>query len=331
MISVIVPVYNAEKYLEECIVSILSQSVKDIELILVNDGSTDGSLDVCNKVKDSRIIVIDKQNSGVSDTRNVGITIAKGDYIAFVDSDDTLPYDALSSLLSGLVDNEADMCCGDMMFQYGNTYRPHKGRLATGVYTYNSVLSDFIDDGTLSGFIIGSACAALYKRDLILKYLIRFNKDVKNNEDGLFNFEYALHAQKFCVLSKEVYNYRQYGDSSASKRSITYDFNKLIKEYLNLLDWDKQKYNYETQMRRRNVSVALWDILQFPGRMSLVEGRCFIKKVVQGCSADFSTIDDSQLSLHKSIIFHLMKWRLYLFIWFVVKYVIPALSARVSR
>ena len=90
MISIIVPVYNAEKWIDRCIKSLIKQTYDDIEIILVNDGSTDTSLSVCKKYADidKRIVVIDKKNSGVSATRNIGIEIAKGEYIQFVDSDD---------------------------------------------------------------------------------------------------------------------------------------------------------------------------------------------------------------------------------------------------
>lgn len=90
LVSIIVPVYNAEKYLDRCLKSIINQSLKDIEIILINDGSIDRSIEICNyyKIKDSRIKVIDKENTGVSDSRNIGIELAKGEYIGFVDADD---------------------------------------------------------------------------------------------------------------------------------------------------------------------------------------------------------------------------------------------------
>lgn len=89
-ISIIVPIYNVEKYLERCILSIIKQTYQNIEIILVNDGSTDSSIEICKKYSkiDSRILLIDKENGGLSDARNVGLQVAKGDYVLFVDSDD---------------------------------------------------------------------------------------------------------------------------------------------------------------------------------------------------------------------------------------------------
>ncbi|MBR2871312.1 MAG: glycosyltransferase [Clostridia bacterium] len=104
LISVIVPVYNTEKYLNRCVDSILCQTYSNLELILVNDGSTDNSLDICNqyKAKDNRVKVIDKENGGLSSARNAGLDVATGDYIAFCDSDDYLPNDAYESLIKAI-------------------------------------------------------------------------------------------------------------------------------------------------------------------------------------------------------------------------------------
>ena len=99
-ISIIVPVYNAQKYLKKCIDSIINQTYKNIEILLINDGSKDKSLKICKEYekKDSRIIVIDKQNKGVSNTRNVGIKKSTGDYIVFIDSDDCFELDAIETM-----------------------------------------------------------------------------------------------------------------------------------------------------------------------------------------------------------------------------------------
>ena len=100
LLSIIVPIYNTEKYLEDCLQSILNQTFSDYELILVNDGSTDSSPEICEQYaeRDGRIRVIHKENGGVSSARNCGIEIAQGNYIWFVDSDDTIAYDALQVL-----------------------------------------------------------------------------------------------------------------------------------------------------------------------------------------------------------------------------------------
>lgn len=101
LISVIVPIYNVEKYLEKCLKSIVNQSYNNLEIILVNDGSTDGCLDIIEKYKklDDRIKVINKKNGGLSDARNCGMKVANGDYVAFIDSDDFLELDMFEYIL----------------------------------------------------------------------------------------------------------------------------------------------------------------------------------------------------------------------------------------
>ena len=115
LVSVIVPVYNTEKYLEYCINSILKQTHRNIEIILVDDGSTDKSLSICNQYKkiDERINVISKQNTGVSDSRNIGVNNAKGEYILFVDSDDLLVPHTLPSLIISAMDSRTDILIAD--------------------------------------------------------------------------------------------------------------------------------------------------------------------------------------------------------------------------
>ena len=119
-ISIIVPIYNTEQYLERCLQSLINQDYKNIEIILVNDGSEDNSLDICNKYKnkDNRIIVIDKEHTGVSDTRNIGIKRATGDYIGFVDSDDYIDKDMFKNLINGAEKYKCEISMCDLIETY---------------------------------------------------------------------------------------------------------------------------------------------------------------------------------------------------------------------
>lgn len=333
MISIIVPIYNAERFLRQCINSILDQDYTVFEIILVNDGSKDASLDICYSYDDHRIVVINQKNGGVSSARNAGLEVAKGEYVTFVDSDDTLPVNALSLLVKGMKDNFVDMVIGSFMFQHGDIYRSHSSRLAKGLYSFSSLLSGFIDDGTLSGFLFGSVCGTLYRKDIIEQYQLHFNPEVKNNEDGLFNFEYALKTKSVYVLSECVYYYRQYNTSSSSLRKITYNFNTLIKNYVAKLDWDKDKYNFEVQFKRRNVSIALWDILKYPPKMQLKDGIKFIRQLLRQTEFrnGISEIDVSHLTFYKKIFFYLMKWRCSFVLYILVKLILPIVNSRISR
>ena len=184
MISIIVPIYNAELYLRECIDSILNQSFTDIEVILVDDGSTDRSLKICRSYSDPRIIIVSKTNGGVSSARNAGINAATGEYLGFVDSDDTLPEDALLLLHRTIKSRNVDAVFGSFQYQYGKKFQVHKSRLKEGVYKCKDLLCNFLDDGTLSGFLLGSMCGGLYRKDVIRKYVLKVVEGLKNNEDG---------------------------------------------------------------------------------------------------------------------------------------------------
>lgn len=119
-VSIIVPIYNTEKYLERCLQSLINQDYKNIEIILINDGSNDNSLAICNKYKnkDNRIIVIDKEHTGVADTRNIGLREATGDYIGFVDSDDYIDKDMFKKLVQGAEKYKCEISMCDLIETY---------------------------------------------------------------------------------------------------------------------------------------------------------------------------------------------------------------------
>lgn len=120
-VSIIVPVYNVEQYLERCIKSIQGQTYKNIEIILVNDGSTDDSLQICKGYEDdSRVIIVNKLNGGLSDARNAGLAVATGDYVAFIDSDDFIRDRMIQTMLDSIEKNDADICVCDMVYLYDN-------------------------------------------------------------------------------------------------------------------------------------------------------------------------------------------------------------------
>lgn len=241
--SVIVPVYNAEKYLDECISSICNQSFFDIEIILINDGSRDGSIDICNawKQKDGRIVLIDKKNEGVSATRNRGVEIASSEYITFVDSDDIISVDYCEKLYNFMADDTDIVVCG-LMKMVGDKEIPISHRIKDGVYNSEELYPILIDDGTMSGFTMHSPCAVLYRKKIIDEQGIRFNTEVKYNEDGLFNTEYIFNSTgKISVnFESRIYYYRT-NDASATRtldvmgESYRYAMNvihNVLKEYI---------------------------------------------------------------------------------------------------
>lgn len=208
-ISVIVPVYNVEKYLPRCIDSILSQSFTNFELILVDDGSPDNSGRICDKyaAKDSRIRVIHKKNGGASSARNVGIKNAKGEWITFIDADDYIEqgFFAIPGELSE-----------DLLIQ---NYKKEEGGNITSVEFEKSVIphrdmQTFINEN-LHQIIFLSPWAKFFKRSLLQSYNISFLENIKVGEDNLFVLDYLHIVQSIRVLGSSKYVY--VGGFSVSK------------------------------------------------------------------------------------------------------------------
>lgn len=198
-ISVIVPVYNAEKYLDECINGVLSQSYKDFELILVNDGSKDSSLSICKKYaqSDNRIIVIDKPNGGVSSARNAALDIAKGSWVIFSDADDFYLPDSFSKLINAVTSTpDADLAAASCLRVEGeNTHCQCKMADGTAERPLMSVVNY-----ALWGYI--------FRKSVIDRFNMRFPLGISYSEDRLFLFEFMLRSHKMVTISDYVYSYR---------------------------------------------------------------------------------------------------------------------------
>lgn len=219
-ISIIVPVYNAEEYLDKCISSILNQTEKDIQLILVDDGSTDGSRGLCESYAeaDSRVLFLHQKNAGVSAARNLGISKASGKYIGFVDSDDWIELEMFERLLTEADQSDADvvMCDATTVYSDGKTKADTITQLSE-----NRVLkkSDFTPSLLLE--MAGSTCRCIYKNDRysdkLRKYPLAFPFGVKFSEDRIFNL-YAFGQANKVVYIKESYYNRYMNTESAVHR-----------------------------------------------------------------------------------------------------------------
>lgn len=205
-ISIIIPVYNVENYLRRCIESILNQTFSDFELILVDDGSSDNSGNICDyyATKDNRIRVIHKSNGGVSSARNVGIANVDGEWLTFIDADDYVAPD----LLHDYVENMANT---DLLIQ-GFSYNAERdvaieARLMDG----KDVIYKFLNiDSEICGFVWNK----LYKTELIKNNNIRFNEKMVMIEDHLFNHNYVAYCKSIKILNKVNYIYIRHEGAS---------------------------------------------------------------------------------------------------------------------
>jgi len=224
ILSIVVPVYNAEDYISDCVESILGQQFADFELILVNDGSSDGSAQMCNQYqeKDSRIKVYHKENGGVSSARNYGIKMAHGTYLCFIDSDDWIDHDFFTSFAI-LANPQKDI--------YVQGYKRVKAGEIVGHGGYSSdLISDFSDFFIISekSNLLNSPCFKLFKRELVQKNHILFDENFSLGEDHIFTLQYLLHSQTFNTSIANGYNYR-IGSNENSLTTRLVDLDKFIK------------------------------------------------------------------------------------------------------
>lgn len=218
MVSVIVPIYNVEKYLNKCIYSIVHQSYKNLEIILIVDGSSDHSINICKKyqLEDHRIILIEKENTGVSDSRNIGILHASGDLIFFADGDDWLPCDGIDVLVKAMMANQCDFCFGVIENVYSWKNHPF--------FELESRKFSFKDDHDIMEMFRkfdGGPCGKLYKRKIILDNNIRFDSEIKCMEDSVFNMQYFKYCNNAVSLNHIVYFYNKLNTASAMKKTYS--------------------------------------------------------------------------------------------------------------
>ena len=232
-ISVIIPVFNCEKYLKDCLESVIHQSYSDLEIIIIDDGSVDGSGDICDQYakRDSRICVIHQENRGVSASRNVGMLHISGELVSFIDADDTLDLDMYEFLHSLMIEYNAEIThCG---------YRHIVGNETRLVHdTHKIVVQD--NEEALNCLVggrlfVGSLWNKLYRAELLNG--IVFDESLKINEDILFNFQVFLRADRIVFADYTKYNYIAHRNSSAcfitsnlKKASDACKVNKIIHE-----------------------------------------------------------------------------------------------------
>lgn len=218
-ISIIIPAYNIAPYLPRCLDSVLAQTYSNLEIIVVDDGSTDNTKKVISEYaqKDSRIVPVYKENTGVSDTRNKGLDIATGDYIGFVDGDDYIENNMYESLLNNALKYNAGIShCGYKLKFPANEYDLH----GTGKIIEQDKQQGIIDllEGTL---VEPSLCNKLFSKKCVKGLQMR--KDIKMNEDLLFNIMSFAKSEKSIFEDKPLYNYIMRTNSATTSSGLTYN------------------------------------------------------------------------------------------------------------
>lgn len=250
-ISIIVPIYNVEKYLKECVDSVLTQSFNDFELILVDDGSPDSCPLICDEYekKDDRVRVIHKKNAGVSAARNSGIEIACGEYIWFVDADDMLLENALKTAAS-CFDKNADIMCFKNLIVYDN------GEISSS--EKDIAPNDFSGDASKLDVceMMKKACTKnllpfmwrnVYRASFLKENQIKFDESLSYGEDSVFNMQAFLIADKMFFSKEEVYLYRCRSDGVSRGYGKEFDFKikENLERYCELRDENYEKFCIE--------------------------------------------------------------------------------------
>ena len=255
--SIIIPVYNVEKYLPQCLDSILGQSFGNYELILINDGSKDRSLNICQnyRKRDDRIILINQENEGPSGARNKGLDSAKGKYIMFIDSDDWIEPNSLQTLYE-YSSNNCPLIYFGFRAQFGNNDHIayiHGFRHSQNKNEYYDIIYHTMENN-MHNFIYGFTCNKIFRKDIIDKTNIRFDLKLRIKEDEVFTNQFCTSIEEAMIIPYALYNYRMsFGNSiSFTKRlpnEYEYMADKLRETNINLddpriQDFQKQEYIY---------------------------------------------------------------------------------------
>ena len=271
MISVIVPVYNVELYLEDCCNSILRQSFIDFELILVNDGSTDGSYEIAKKIqkRDKRVILLSQNNRGQSAARNLALRASKGEYVVFVDSDDWIDSDALECLLKNIEIYQADFVCCRAQF----VDIDKKRKVSKKSYDEECISSGLLQNALLVKDITTPPWAKIYKRSFLIQNNLFFQEGIVN-EDTLYSIQLACLAHKVSFVNRILFNIRE-REGSTSRASFERLFRDMDTALMLAKDFLIVHKRFDTEIEAlfyaRYAKSMLYNLLQIAQRLPFSE------------------------------------------------------------
>lgn len=264
-ISILIPVYNTSKYLERCLNSIICQNLNEIEIICVNDGSTDNSLEILKKYKkkDNRIIIIDKKNGGLTSARNAALELAKGEYCLNIDSDDWIEQGYLEEMYERAKKKNVDMLISDIIFDYD--YKKKKiikkdllldeDKILTGEEYLKILLSENFNNYTWNKLI---------KKECYERYKIKYDEKIFVFEDAEIIGKLAIHMKKIGKINKAYYHYIQ-GENNGSK----------IIRFKNYLDIERCFRELKKYYIDNNVTPEILELLIFREKYSLFKNLLF--------------------------------------------------------
>ncbi|MGN7385518.1 glycosyltransferase [Sporosarcina sp. SAFN-015] len=331
-VSIIVPIYNVEKYLKRCLISIQNQRLKDIQIILVNDGSKDNSLEICREFEaiDDRVVLIDKPNGGVSSARNAGIMVAEGEYIGFIDPDDWIEPEMFEALYQQGLKNNADICICNYVIEQNEKSIPVimdiEKEILEGKEIIENIVVNMIGSSNLnsgSQTVMGSACRLIIKKDLIEKYSLSFNVNIPLMEDLLFCVAAFSKARRVQIINGTYYHYFQKASSAIRiyrknmfeiQSNVFQELEKIIKDNGNTI-------MYKERLDIRYVNLVLDSIsneVKKGNRKRIKERIITIKRLCenQKLKIIINKINSKGYTIRKKIVLNAIKKEYALFLYF---------------
>ncbi len=336
-ISIVIPVYNMEQYLETCIKSVQLQDYEDYEVIIVDDGSTDTSASIASRLaeQDSRIQLICKENEGVSIARNTGMDQATGKWIMFVDPDDTLQPNLISSLLSQIKD-ETDIvacCCNafdeqtdetDYFFATDRTFVTFDEKKDL----YKQLLSSRYGQPGAVFTAIGVPWGKLYRREFLNEHCLNFNPRLRRYQDNLFNMYAFYYARIICYINQPLYNYRlehiqkygkEYKPGYHNYIGALCEERYICMKRLGLLDDAELREFYCREMQNHLWSIMRYDIFSPENPMSFREEKSQASELYKkNCFEVLFEKMPKGFTLKNQIKWHLMKGKHYRMIYMIL-------------
>lgn len=333
LITIIVPIYNVEQYLKQCIESLLQQSYKNIEIILVNDGSTDRSADICEifRKKDNRIKVVNKSNEGLGYARNSGLKIANGKYVTFVDSDDYVDEDLIKELYSSIKENNVDTCIGGFKRVDDNGNILSISKYSNNIYRENNVFDNLLPRmlgsyGKKSDSIRMSVWNSMYSMEIIKENKIEFPSEREYiSEDIIFDIEYYKFSKGVSIIDSCKYNYRLNINSLTMKYKEN-KFNMIKKLYLaieeNIIKNDiksqaisrnqKQFFiNIRSCIRQENVKISNNSFKNALKNIRVICNDDLVQNVIKQYPIEL-------LNIKQKVFIYLLKYKMSLILYFLV-------------
>lgn len=219
LVSIIMPVYNAEQYLDVAIQSVINQTYKNIELILVDDSSKDNSIKICEKYQhiDNRVKLLkNERNCGPSFNRNKGLSIAQGEYVTFIDSDDAYSVYNIEKMLNVLEQNKVDLVIAKLTSDVNELENSYDEFSQVKLLKQNKVVEELSLDIKIRGY----TCNKLYKMEIINQNQINFDNNLRYCEDYFFNMNYLMHIRSAALIKEKLYFYRQVETSLTHKINV---------------------------------------------------------------------------------------------------------------